>query len=285
MARPSYEDVWTFANSLQHVSQEARSMFLKGVEQISFDDWSVSVQQLRDLVNVVMDSFGPAAAELGAQWYEYCRAGKFDRGYTAIVGETSRYSVKSDVDAAVDKLFDGDITENDLIDKVAGIIVNQVQAQSKNSILENLDEDLRQARAANDKEFGAQCGYSRVTTSGACAFCILLASRGFVYTSKQSAQLTKYGRKYHDDCRCVPVPFTDAHSIPGYGGQLADHEQKYRDADNLRRSGDYPDELKERINQAREQHKAAYAEGLTNEKWSSLNEDLIIMRWQNEGMS
>ena len=276
MPRPTYEDVWTFAQSVQRVSQEARNVFLAGAMQIDFEDWTTAAQQLRELVFSIMDAFGPAADELGAQWYEFCRTGNYDRGYTAIVGEGSRYSVKSDIDAAIDKLFNGETTENELIDSLAGVVVNQTQEHARNTILENLDEDLRQAKAANDSDFIDSCGYARVTTAGACAFCILLASRGFVYTSEKTASRNKFGRKYHDDCRCVPVPFTDAHQIKGYGSVLEGHEQKYRDADNLRRSGDYPDELKERIKAAKDNHDG---------RWSSLNEDLIIMRWQNEGLS
>lgn len=284
MSRPSYDDVWTFSRSVQHVSQEARNAFLAGARQIDFADWTMAAQQLKELVFAVMNAYGPAASELGAQWYEFCRAGNFNRGYTAIVGETSRYSIKSDIDAAVDMLFNGEITEDELIDKLAGVVVNQTHGQARNTIMVNLDEDLRQARIAHDTSFIDDCGYARVTTAGACAFCVLLASRGFVYRSKRTASRTKFGDKYHDDCRCVPVPFTDAHEISGYGEQLEEHERKYREADNLRRSGKMPDELKDRIKQAREQHDIAYAEGRTTEKWSSLNEDTIVMRWQNEGM-
>jgi 4-alpha-glucanotransferase len=42
--------------------------------------------------------------------------------------------------------------------------------------------------------------------------------------------------------------------------------------------------FKEREEKALREHEKAYAEGRTNEKWSSLNEDTIVMRWQNEGM-
>lgn len=47
----------------------------------------------------------------------------------------------------------------------------------------------------------------------ACAFCITIASRGFVYANERSA-----GRQRHDGCRCTPVVDHDVHnpSLEGY---------------------------------------------------------------------
>lgn len=295
MARPSYEDVWTFSRSVQHVSQEARKAFQAGVQEIRFSDWAVASAQLKELVEAVMDMYGAAASELGAQWYEFCRANEFKRGYTAIVGEVSRYSVRSDVRAAIDKLFGGEVTEGELLAMMSGIVVDQTQKAAREAILLNLDEDLRQAKAALQSSGGSmradaqrfidRCGYARVPTADACAFCVLLASQGFVYRSEYSAKYDKYGAEYHEHCNCVAVPFSRASEIPGYGDKLSEYEQKYRDADNLRRSGDLPDALKDRIAQARKEHEASYAAGLTNKRWdSTLNENTIIMRWQNPGM-
>jgi hypothetical protein len=57
--------------------------------------------------------------------------------------------------------------------------------------------------------------WARVPTGAkTCAFCLLLASRGFAYHSAQSA-----GRmnEYHADCDCQPVPdWTDDPRLDGY---------------------------------------------------------------------
>ena len=47
--------------------------------------------------------------------------------------------------------------------------------------------------------------YARVPEPGACKFCLMLASRGFVY-SKSTAGQTK---KFHGKCRCNAVPVWD----------------------------------------------------------------------------
>jgi len=50
----------------------------------------------------------------------------------------------------------------------------------------------------------AALGYQRVTRSGACAFCALLAGRGPVYKDARSAG--DDGHRYHDHCHCQAEP-------------------------------------------------------------------------------
>lgn len=46
--------------------------------------------------------------------------------------------------------------------------------------------------------------WARVPQGKSCAFCTMLASRGFTYTSEESAGGD--GNKYHDDCHCRIIP-------------------------------------------------------------------------------
>lgn len=56
--------------------------------------------------------------------------------------------------------------------------------------------------------------YARITTGAEnCAFCYMLASRGFVYKSDKSAVL--FGHN-HRGCNCEVVPSTDADGLEGY---------------------------------------------------------------------
>ena len=60
-------------------------------------------------------------------------------------------------------------------------------------------------------------GYQRVTASGACEFCQMLAGRGAVYKSRTTASTVvgrrgkprgnqRIGRSFHDHCRCTVQP-------------------------------------------------------------------------------
>ncbi|WP_284850102.1 hypothetical protein [Corynebacterium rhinophilum] len=47
--------------------------------------------------------------------------------------------------------------------------------------------------------------WARVAHPGACAFCTLLASRGFDYTSRSTAGGGYSGAHFHDHCRCLVI--------------------------------------------------------------------------------
>lgn len=49
-------------------------------------------------------------------------------------------------------------------------------------------------------------GYKRVAESGACAFCLMLATRGGVYQPETSGDPNYGGVLYHRKCRCQAVP-------------------------------------------------------------------------------
>lgn len=284
MASPTYEDVWQYAHQVQGVSQAARDAFLAAAAAIDFSDWSEAADELREIIEQIVGYYGVASGELGAQWYEYCRSMKYDTGYTAIVKRPSRYGIKSDCDTVIDKLFAGDITADALIASLAGVVVDGVQRHARDTIEDNMDIEYKAARAAGNDGFADEIGYARVPNLGACAFCIMLASRGFMYHSERSAKYRKRdGEKYHEHCNCSIVPFHDAHSIKGYGKKLRSYETAYEDARALW-SGDMPKELRERIDHAKALHNKKIEQGLAWDKWNTDNEITIVMRWQNPAL-
>ena len=72
----------------------------------------------------------------------------------------------------------------------------------------------------NGKQKGAGIRFARVPSGAACGFCIMLASRGFVYATRESAgEFTKF----HDHCDCRIVAGTKDTQVEGY-----DPEGMYR---------------------------------------------------------
>lgn len=60
--------------------------------------------------------------------------------------------------------------------------------------------------------------WARVPVGPTCAYCLIYASRGAVYTSRETA-LYKHGShdKYHDFCNCTPTAFWEGQEYPeGY---------------------------------------------------------------------
>lgn len=94
--------------------------------------------------------------------------------------------------------------------------------------------------------------FARVPSGGrTCAFCAMLASRGFVYHTAETAGSMN---RYHEDCRCEIVPgFDDDTTIDGYDPDaMYEAYSRARDTagDNptesqilaeMRRTGDYTD--------------------------------------------
>lgn len=69
-------------------------------------------------------------------------------------------------------------------------------------------------------------GWARVTDADPCAFCALLASRGPVYKSEQSA-----GFEAHDHCTCAIEPTYQGSAWPGDSREYRDlYNQAVRDA-------------------------------------------------------
>lgn len=67
--------------------------------------------------------------------------------------------------------------------------------------------------AARDSSIGMR--YARVPSgSETCMFCVMLASRGFVYRTPQSAGSA--GHRYHPGCDCVVVPGLSDSDVEGY---------------------------------------------------------------------
>lgn len=74
-------------------------------------------------------------------------------------------------------------------------------------------------------------GWARMTDGRPCAFCAMLASRGAVYKSANTAGLAHDTMKYHDKCGCFVVPmYSKDAPLPGIGGDLMDLWDSTRDA-------------------------------------------------------
>ena len=281
MPAPTYNDILAYANQVQTVSNEASNAFLAAARQVDFSDWTRAAEQLRQIIESIVDYYGLATSELGAQWYEYCRALSVGGEYSATVGAPDTATAIAAANREIDKLFDGKVDSNKLVGLLHDVVADQVFSQSRDITIINILED-------GDIDGG---GYARVPVGDTCAFCIMLASRGFVYASEKSALRSKTGGKYHRNCNCIAVPFHEARTIPGYQEKLHKYEQMYFDADNKRRSGDIPDELKANIKEAKKRHNEKHEEYLRGENpdgpaepWRSYNEITMIMRWQNEGL-
>ena len=158
-------------------------------------------QALAD-VEALVAVYGDFAAELAAELYELLRQEAYpDEGFTATLPDHSQEALRHSVGSQLSPLYSGDYEA--AFSNIAALLDRYVLNQARDTVRLNasLEKDTRRAR------------FARVPAGLAtCAYCAMLASRGFIYSSEETA-----GAGSHDHCRCMVVPgFGDDPSWPGY---------------------------------------------------------------------
>lgn len=169
---------------------------------------------LVEIVPLLVNEYGDMAAQAAAEWFEQVHPGT----YLAQLGDTfPTEGVTEGVRYHAGNLF----TDNprQTLVGIDAALQRYIYYAGRGTVARNVALDREKPRLA------------RVPTGAkTCAWCSLLASRGFVYLTKQTAGLTD---KYHDDCDCQVVPEWDsapAH-IKGYDpDRLYDQYMQAREA-------------------------------------------------------
>lgn len=100
---------------------------------------------------------------------------------------------------------------------------------------------LRDILCVNTANIADGMKFARVPEPGACNWCLMLASRGAVY-SKDSVGMTRATR-FHDHCRCIGMEVSDSAPLPSVNRELeeawqeattnsVDQAEMYRDCKN-----------------------------------------------------
>lgn len=197
--------------------------------------------ELLEVVPALVREYGDVAATVAAEWYEEVRAGQVGGTYAARLGESIPDAApEASVRYAAGHLFT-DVPEQALA-VLTGSLQRHVLYSGRDTVARNVQLDPAKPR------------YGRVPTGPVtCAWCSIMASRGFVYHTEGRA-----GEDFHDDCDCaVAVEFDrEQHHIEGYNpDELFDkYEAARREsgssdpkdvAASLRRL--YPDDFKDGV--------------------------------------
>lgn len=161
-----------------------------------------SIATARDEVIDILTSFSRVGAKLAsrmsAQFYDLIR----ERSIGQKIGATTINTV---IPEAIEGFVRADIsnvvktgTTKRFVNDVKNRIAYEINRSSGNTVVYNATKDPYKVY------------WARVPSSGdACLFCIMLASRGAIYKSYESAGGEEH---YHENCRCSIVPF--------FGGRL-----------------------------------------------------------------
>jgi hypothetical protein len=206
-----------FSDALNVVSKAARDDLSSFIDQLDFENaYDASCGLLRDHVKQLVNVYGDAASELGANYVE------------AMAGADGTSG-----------LVLADTLSDDIIDKGIGFGLRKSLPNGTDILRDNLsgklDAWVKQAGrdtvtnwALKDQREHRDVRYARVPRGAhTCPWCNMLASRGFVYLTPASAVL--FGKAH---------PYCDCQIVRGYAGMEIDGY------DPARLYGQYLDDLK-----------------------------------------
>lgn len=162
----------------------------------------LAMEFFKDLVS----AYGDAAATLAADFYEELAEAAGEAVPPAVLAESAgERSMESSVRYAARNLFGQQASAAAFADAMDAALRRYVKKMAN---------DTMSANAVRD---GSRHGvrFARVPAGAeTCAFCIMLASRGFVYASEKTAGEFDH---FHDNCDCkVIAGFGDDAGIEGY---------------------------------------------------------------------
>lgn len=190
-----------YTRSLEQLSAAGQQALAQRIALVDFSDMTAAANELVEIMEAYCGTTAETAAELAAAFYNGMSVYQTGMVYDAIPVSAH---VQEGTEVAVRGIFQQAVDGN--IPSMTTQLLMRLDYETKRAagqtVLDNCAADPRRPK------------YARVPGgSETCDFCIMLASRGFVYRSAASAGELNH---YHAHCQCRIVPgFGDA-SVEGY---------------------------------------------------------------------
>ncbi|WP_270207987.1 hypothetical protein [Eggerthella lenta] len=191
----------------------------------SYDEKKAARNAVVERMQMLVARYGDAAAALAADFYnEIAEAAGASVADAVLAEAAADASVAGSVRYSARKLF-GREADEDAFRKACAAALSRFVKKAAN--------DTMSKNAVRDGRKGAK--FARVPQGAeTCMFCVMLASRGFVYASREAAGEFDH---FHDNCDCkVIVGFGDDAGVEGYDpGALYDRWAESDHYDYMRR--------------------------------------------------
>ena len=196
----SYID--NYSKALNQISYRARDSLSNALMQLDYD---MPITDIRNAVIAVMETACGASTELSArlaaEFYDGMRA------YSGIVDEYKAIPDSKRIPEATSgavRAFVQDLVDGKPVEKFVHLCVDRIDYETRKAANECV--------AANARRDPKKPRWARIPTGAeTCQFCIMLASRGFVYHSDETASHA------HANCDCRIVPSWDkSTTVQGY---------------------------------------------------------------------
>ena len=214
----SREDFENYGRMTVDLANQASAEFDQFVRSLEVTDYWPVRETIMDFAEGLIREYGGAAALNAADFFE---------SQTGIANALASESI--DIKSLDTSLrYSISKARYDALEKSPLSAVNQnIARQTKNYAHQTMVDNARKNHTM----------FARVPTGAhTCAFCMMLASRGFVYYSKQSAGEMM---QFHNDCDCHVVAGVDG--VEGYDPE--ELYSDYRAARENAESSDYKDVL------------------------------------------
>lgn len=204
------ETIGRYHEQVKKLSEQAAKRYEAIINGIK-DAWSSTEQealleQLTQLADDILASYGDAAATVSANLYaEIAEMSGILHGGVQIADPMAHERIKGRINKLLNQYQMDDYFDYEgFLEALKSLIRSAVRGQAGRTIIEQAERDSGKY----------EIRYARVPMGNeTCAWCIMLASQGYVYKSKESASYkkNKYGLRsaaehFHDNCDCIVVP-------------------------------------------------------------------------------
>lgn len=147
-----------------------------------------------EFMPALVGAYGEGAAAIGADFYETARASSIGGTYRATAATPSAgRALRVNTRWALGPLWGPNSDPQAALARLSKVADQMALQPARDSIVLNTRRDPRSPR------------YARVPQGKTCAWCLVLASRGAVYRSAETAGADNPDH-YHARCDCEPVP-------------------------------------------------------------------------------
>lgn len=156
---------------------------------------------LRAFVPHLVQDYGKVAAALSAEWYEQLGGDPAD-----LSPGMPEVAIRKQLAYTTRKLYSDTPTE--AIPSLQAMVDKYVAFAGRDTVRLNSERD--------------HITWARVPAGPrTCAWCLMLASRGAAYATRDAALMKADGTRYHDHCDCHPVP------VELFGGYPAGYDPNF----------------------------------------------------------
>lgn len=192
---PTRAQVEQFRTALGQISGAAKRDLDRLLLALNPDNPDEALAALLEYMPALADTYGEAAAALAAEWFDELADAEGPARFRAVPSPTvAREVIEAKVRYAAGGLFGANLN-------MAGLLAIALDKYVKQPARDTVTRNASRANAR----------WARVPTGAStCAFCLMLASRGFDFHEHDAGT-------FHGDCDCQVVPsWADDPGLEGY---------------------------------------------------------------------